>query len=53
MSNVEKKIKENKNEIGSMSFGDHLDELRSRIINSIYSVLICIFINGDQTYKTK
>ena len=35
--NVEKEI--------SMSFTDHLDELRNRILNSIYSLLISIFIS--------
>ena len=28
-----------------MSFNDHLEELRQRILNSIYSVLICIFFS--------
>ena len=44
MNNVEKKIKKIENESGSMSFSDHLEELRSRVLNSIYSVLICIFV---------
>ena len=29
----------------SMTFTDHLEELRQRLINSIYSILICIFIS--------
>ena len=45
MNNVEKKIKKIENASGSMSFSDHLDELRSRVLNSIYSVLICIFVS--------
>ena len=45
MNNVEKKIKKIENESGSMSFSDHLEELRSRVLNSIYSVLICIFVS--------
>ena len=28
-----------------MSFNDHLEELRQRILNSIYSVVICIFFS--------
>ena len=28
-----------------MSFNDHLEELRQRILNSIYSVIICIFFS--------
>ncbi len=45
MDNIEKKIKVSGNENGSMSFTDHLEELRSRILNSLYSILICIFIS--------
>lgn len=30
---------------GSMTFSEHLEELRQRILNSIYSVLICIFLS--------
>ena len=45
MNNVEKKIKKIENASGSMSFSDHLEELRSRVLNSIYSVLICIFVS--------
>ncbi len=43
MSNIEKNIDLNDN--ASMSFTDHLEELRGRILNSIYSILICIFIS--------
>ncbi len=43
MSNVEKNIKQEDN--GSMSFSDHLEELRQRILNSIYSIIICIFVS--------
>ncbi len=41
------KSKENsKNNIyDSMSFTDHLEELRQRVLNSIYSILICIFFS--------
>ena len=45
MNNVEKKIKKIENASGLMSFSDHLEELRSRVLNSIYSVLICIFVS--------
>ena len=45
MNNVEKKINQSEDESGSMSFSDHLEELRTRILNSIYSVLICIFVS--------
>ena len=39
-------IKENKNNISnSMSFTDHLEELRQRLLNSIYSILISIFFS--------
>ncbi len=31
--------------VGSMTFSEHLEELRQRILNSIYSVLICIFLS--------
>ena len=33
------------NENKEMSFSDHLEELRKRILNSIYSILICIFFS--------
>ena len=33
------------NNYDSMSFTDHLEELRQRVINSIYSILICIFFS--------
>ena len=37
---------ENENKLSeSMTFGDHLDELRQRILNSIYSILISIFFS--------
>jgi len=29
----------------SMTFSDHLEELRQRILNSIYSILISIFFS--------
>ncbi len=45
MNNFEKKIEKSEIKIASMSFSDHLEELRSRILNSIYSVLICIFVS--------
>ncbi len=31
------------NNYDAMSFTDHLEELRQRVLNSIYSILICIF----------
>ena len=43
MNDINKKI--NVNENASMSFSDHLEELRSRILNSIYSILISIFLS--------
>ena len=33
------------NDYKEMSFSDHLEELRQRIINSIYSIMICIFFS--------
>ena len=33
------------NENKEMTFSDHLEELRQRILNSIYSILICIFFS--------
>ena len=33
------------NKFDSMSFTDHLEELRQRVLNSIYSILICIFFS--------
>ena len=33
------------NNYDSMSFTDHLEELRQRVLNSIYSILICIFFS--------
>tara|TARA_Y100001978_G_scaffold177813_1_gene171520 strand:+ start:405 stop:1163 length:759 start_codon:yes stop_codon:yes gene_type:complete len=33
------------NDNKEMSFYDHLEELRQRILNSIYSILICIFFS--------
>tara|TARA_Y100001978_G_scaffold197752_2_gene209104 strand:- start:11035 stop:11799 length:765 start_codon:yes stop_codon:yes gene_type:complete len=44
MINIEKN-KDKKNINKSMSFGDHLEELRERILKSIYSILVCIFIS--------
>ena len=29
----------------SMTFSDHLEELRQRILNSIYSILISVFFD--------
>ena len=43
MSNINKNIKPEK-EV-QMTFTDHLEELRQRILNSLYSVLICIFFS--------
>ena len=43
MSNINRKMDINEN--ASMSFNDHLEELRGRILKSIYSVLISIFIS--------
>jgi len=41
-----KGIDENENRLSeSMTFSDHLDELRLRILNSIYSILISIFFS--------
>ena len=41
-----KSLEESKNNISeSMSFTDHLEELRQRILNSIYSILISIFFS--------
>ena len=41
-----KSLEESKKKIyESMSFSDHLEELRQRILNSIYSILICIFFS--------
>ena len=37
---------ENENKLlGDMTFGDHLEELRQRILNSIYSIVISIFFS--------
>ena len=36
-----------------MSFNDHLEELRHRILNSIYSVLISIFISCNIVSKDR
>ena len=33
------------NDNKEMSFSDHLEELRQRILNSIYSIIICIFFS--------
>ena len=33
------------NNYDSMSFTDHIEELRQRVLNSIYSILICIFFS--------
>ena len=35
----------NKFDKKEMPFSDHLEELRQRILNSIYSILICIFLS--------
>ena len=43
MNNVNKNLDINENK--SMTFSDHLEELRGRILSSIYSVLISIFIS--------
>ena len=43
MSNINKNIEPEK-EV-QMTFTDHLEELRQRILNSLYSVLICIFFS--------
>tara|TARA_Y100001978_G_scaffold192319_1_gene197272 strand:- start:785 stop:1546 length:762 start_codon:yes stop_codon:yes gene_type:complete len=43
MENINKKIDINKK--GEMTFNEHLEELRQRILNSIFSVLICIFFS--------
>tara|TARA_B100000212_G_scaffold338002_1_gene313814 strand:+ start:332 stop:1093 length:762 start_codon:yes stop_codon:yes gene_type:complete len=43
MNDIDKKI--DLDEDASMSFSEHLEELRSRILNSIYSILICIFVS--------
>ncbi len=43
MSNTDEKL--DLNDKFSMSFSDHLEELRSRIISSIFAVLICIFFS--------
>ena len=41
-----KSIEESKTNISeSMSFTDHLEELRQRVLNSIYSILISIFFS--------
>ena len=41
-----KGIDENENKLSeSMTFSDHLDELRQRILNSIYSIMISIFFS--------
>ena len=41
-----KAVDQNKNKLSdSMTFFDHLDELRQRILNSIYSIFISIFIS--------
>ena len=42
MSNFNKKIDVNSN---IMTFTDHLEELRQRILNSIFATLICIFFS--------
>ena len=34
-----------KNFSKEMSFSDHLEELRQRILNSVYSILISIFLS--------
>ena len=39
MNESNKKLEENN---GEMPFSDHLEELRQRIINSIFATLICI-----------
>ena len=43
MSNVDKKLELEENKV--MPFSDHLDELRQRLLNSIYSIFISIFIS--------
>tara|TARA_Y100001968_G_C19277741_1_gene677641 strand:- start:98 stop:859 length:762 start_codon:yes stop_codon:yes gene_type:complete len=43
MSNINKNI--NTNDSSSMSFVDHLEELRQRIINSVYSIIICVVVS--------
>ena len=41
-----KSLEERKTNISeSMSFTDHLEELRQRVLNSIYSILISIFFS--------
>tara|TARA_Y100001978_G_scaffold23789_1_gene20002 strand:+ start:372 stop:1130 length:759 start_codon:yes stop_codon:yes gene_type:complete len=42
---MNKKINIKMTDNKEMSFNDHLEELRQRILNSIYSVLICIFFS--------
>ena len=43
MSNVDKELELEGNKV--MPFSDHLDELRQRLLNSIYSILISIFVS--------
>ena len=43
MINVDKKLELEENKV--MPFSDHLDELRQRLLNSIYSIFISIFIS--------
>ena len=43
MGNINKNV--NTNDSGSMSFVDHLEELRQRIINSVYSIIICVVVS--------
>tara|TARA_B100000900_G_scaffold407382_1_gene420004 strand:+ start:4832 stop:5599 length:768 start_codon:yes stop_codon:yes gene_type:complete len=45
MSKVNKEIEIDINQNSSMTFSGHLQELRQRILSSIYSVLISIFIS--------